>query len=464
MLVDAIAGKTPIISSEIAGEKTSMVLDMGSEVTILQEWWFNEYLMASVDCLEDASSWLPLEAANSIVFPYIGYFTADINVLGTIVKNKWILVQKDPVGLNHHRQTSGILGMNVLGAIPEIRELLRTIETHDRKPKREIEGRVVKIAGDTSVNIPAWSSCNVTVSGPRCSGNGMVEPLDEPLKGGLLLQAGLVGSINGCFGVTIGNPTPNEVWLRSRSPVGRIYTVDVIDRDPEHTVSFQELDDELRVSLEPRQMTVNTRWVSSKQSRDIPELPSDQSWMRDVSIGDIPPTERYRLTELLHSNQQVFAQNESDVGLTHTVKHGICTTEDSPVRAAYRRIPPPQFEEVKAHINDLIQQGIVRPSHSEYASPIVICKKKNGNIRMCVDYRRLNTKTRKDAFPLPRVDEMFDHLAGAKYFSTVDLKSAYNQVEIDESDQHKTAFTTPMCLSTRRCPMDFAIHLLPFRG
>ena len=153
----------------------------------------------------------------------------------------------------------------------------------------------------------------MSVSGPRCSGNGMVEPLDEPLKGGLLLQAGLVGSINGCFGVTIGNPTPNEVWLRSCSPVGRIYTVDVIDRDPEHTVSFQELDDGLRVSLEPRQVTVNTRWVSSKQSRDIPELPSDQSWMCDVSIGDIPPTERDRLTELL----QVFAQ-KSDVGLTHS--------------------------------------------------------------------------------------------------------------------------------------------------
>jgi hypothetical protein len=65
---------------------------------------------------------------------------------------------------------------------------------------------------------------------------------------------------------------------------------------------------------------------------------------------------------------------------------------------------------------------------------------------MCVDYRRLNTKTRKDAFPLPRVDEMFHHLAGVKYFSTVDLKSAYNQVEIDEADQHKTAIRTPMGL------------------
>ena len=72
--------------------------------------------------------------------------------------------------------------------------------------------------------------------------------IGETLNGGLLLQAGLVSSINGCFGVTIVNPTPNEVWLRSRSPVGRIYTVDVFDRDPEHTVAFQELVDGLRVS------------------------------------------------------------------------------------------------------------------------------------------------------------------------------------------------------------------------
>ena len=82
VLVDAIVGKTPIISCEIAWEKNNMVLDMGTEVTILQEWWFNEYLMASVDCLEDASLWLRLEAANSLVFPYIRYFKADINVLG----------------------------------------------------------------------------------------------------------------------------------------------------------------------------------------------------------------------------------------------------------------------------------------------------------------------------------------------------------------------------------------------
>lgn len=449
MLVDAIIGKTPVISCCISGEDTNMVLDMGSEVTILQEWWFNEHLMTSVNGLKDASAWLRLEAANALEFPYIGYFTADINVLGTVVKNKGILVQKDPPGFVPSRPTSGILGMNVLGDMPEIRELLHTIETHDTNPKQDIDGRVVKIAGDTSVKIPAWSSCNVTVSGPHCTGNGMVEPFDVPLKGGLLLQTCLVGSINGHFEVTILNPTSKDVWLRSHSPVGRIYTVDVVDRNQEHFVDFEELDDGLRVSLEPRQVTATTRQVRSEQCKyisDASPLDPEYNWMEEVHIGEIPPIDKDRLMELLHNHQQVFAQDENDVGLTDTVKHRIYTSDDSPVKAAYRRIPPPQFEEVKAHIKDLVHKGIIKPSQSEFASPIVICRKKNGKIRMCVDYRRLNTKTRKDAFPLPRVDEIFDHLSGAKYFSTVDLKSAYNQVEIDEVDQHKTAFTTPMGL------------------
>ena len=168
----------------------------------------------------------------------MGYFIADVNVLGTIVKDKGILVQKDPPGLTHQHPTSGILGRNILGDIPDIRDLLLTIKTHDANPKHDIEGRVVKLVGDRNVNIPAWSSVNILVSGPRCTCNAIVESIDGTLKAGLILQIGLVGSLEGRFEVTIINPTSDEVWLRSRSPVGRMDTVGVIDRNPEHIVEF----------------------------------------------------------------------------------------------------------------------------------------------------------------------------------------------------------------------------------
>ena len=107
---------------------------------------------------------------------------------------------------------------------------------------------------------------------------------------------------------------------------------------------------------------------------------------------------------------------------------------------------PRDFHEVKAHIQDLLTKGVVKPSHRPYAAPVVVVRKKNGSVRLCVDYRRLNSKTVKDAYPLPRIEESFNVLAGAKYFTTLDPASGYHQIAMDPKDQNKTAFTTPFGL------------------
>ncbi len=101
---------------------------------------------------------------------------------------------------------------------------------------------------------------------------------------------------------------------------------------------------------------------------------------------------------------------------------------------------------MKTHINQLLEGQIIRESCSPYASPIVLVKKKDGGLRMCVDYRQLNSKTRKDAFPLPHIEETLDALTGARWFSTLDLASGYNQVPVTEGDRPKTAFCTPFKL------------------
>lgn len=98
---------------------------------------------------------------------------------------------------------------------------------------------------------------------------------------------------------------------------------------------------------------------------------------------------------------------------------------------------------MKSHINQLLEAKIIRESCSPYASPIVLVRKKDGRLRLCVDYRLLNTKTRKDAFPLPRIEESLDALFGARWLSTIDLASGYNQVPVAEEDKPKTAFCTP---------------------
>ena len=135
-----------------------------------------------------------------------------------------------------------------------------------------------------------------------------------------------------------------------------------------------------------------------------------------------------------------------DLGYTEAVKHRIPVTSEVPIAQPYRRIPPSQFEDVRQHIQELADKGVIRPSSSPYASPIVIVRKKDGSIRLCVDYRKLNAITRRDAFPLPRIDETLDAIGGASFFSTLDLASGYHQVAMHEDDQEKTAFTTPFGL------------------
>jgi hypothetical protein len=102
----------------------------------------------------------------------------------------------------------------------------------------------------------------------------------------------------------------------------------------------------------------------------------------------------------------------------------------------------------------MLQEGVVTPSRSPWSSPIVLVNKRNGEVRFCVDYRRLNTITKKDVYPLPRIDDSLNALGCAKYFSTFDLASGYWQIPMTEADKEKTAFTSHYGL--------FQFEVMPF--
>ncbi|KAG7674262.1 hypothetical protein KSW81_006082 [Nannochloris sp. 'desiccata'] len=106
------------------------------------------------------------------------------------------------------------------------------------------------------------------------------------------------------------------------------------------------------------------------------------------------------------------------------------------------RISPREMEELQKQIREMIDAGIIQPSSSPYAAPVIFVPKQDGTLRMCVDYRALNKITIKDKFPLPKMDELLNCLEGARYFSKIDLKSAYYQVRVKEEDIPKTAFNT----------------------
>lgn len=109
-----------------------------------------------------------------------------------------------------------------------------------------------------------------------------------------------------------------------------------------------------------------------------------------------------------------------------------------------RPIRPQDLDAVRRHLQELSEAGIIRESESPFSSPIVVVRKKNGDIRLCIDYRKLNLQTIKDAYALPNLEETFSALTGSKWFSVLDLKSGYYQIEVEEADKPKTAFVCPL--------------------
>ena len=155
----------------------------------------------------------------------------------------------------------------------------------------------------------------------------------------------------------------------------------------------------------------------------------------------LSPFQQQQLNELFKEFQDIFSQGDDDLGNTPPLEHGI-ETHGSPLRQPYRRQNPAVRREEITQVQQMLSSNVIRPSNSPWASPVVMVRKKDGSLRFCVDFRQLNAATIKDAHPLPRIDDLLDALHGAKWFSTLDLKSGYWQVPISEQDKEKTAFRT----------------------
>lgn len=128
---------------------------------------------------------------------------------------------------------------------------------------------------------------------------------------------------------------------------------------------------------------------------------------------------------------------------TPLVRHHIDTGEAVPIKQRYYILSPVLTQELHRQVNELLEQEIIRPSKIPWSSPILLVKKKDNTFRVCVDFRKLNKVTKRDAYPLPFVNVILDMLRDAKYLSTIDLKSAYWQIELNEESKEKTAFVVP---------------------
>ena len=175
--------------------------------------------------------------------------------------------------------------------------------------------------------------------------------------------------------------------------------------------------------------------------------------MVESCASDLTEVEKERFLQLLLEYADIFAE-DGELGRTDKIKHNIDTGNAQPIRQPVRRLPVCHKGGLKSLLNEMEEKEVIRPSHSPWASPIVLVCKKDGSQRFCVDYQKLNAVTWKDAYPIPRIDDTLDTLSGSWWFSTLDMVSGYWQVEVGEQDREKTAFCTPYGL--------YEFNVMPF--
>jgi hypothetical protein len=172
----------------------------------------------------------------------------------------------------------------------------------------------------------------------------------------------------------------------------------------------------------------------------------DIAWIAEFRISVQKPKGREpnfprEIKALLKKHQKVFGDispgRPPDRGFEHAIELEEGT--GAVITTSYRH-PKAYKDEIERTIRELLAMGHIRPSSSPFASSVVLVKKKDGTLRMCIDYRALNKRTIKNRYPIPQIDELMDELKGAKYFSKIDLRSGYHQIRMREGDEYKTAF------------------------
>lgn len=435
ILPSGLVGPRCISEVFIGDTRCESILDTGSQVTTISET-FHARCLTSLP-IQPISHLLEVEGAGGQPVPYLGYvevlLTFPESVTGREEQlNALALIVPD---CQFNSRTPLLVGTNVLFQLYQ-----RGIECDGPTLWRRSDRFGALLQHVAHIHRDATKTCPVRLHGQKpvviSAGHktcvyGKVRvgktnphtffvlepPETSPLPGGIFLECAVMNincKAENKIPVTLRNTTAHDVTLPTNYVIGKISAVQ----------SVLPLTAPLSVSTDS-QSGIGTL------AFNLDDSPLSAEW-------------KQRITDKLNSVSDVFSADDLSLGHTAAVKHHIRLQDHTPFKERSRPIHPSDREAVKQHLRELLDAGIIRESESPYASPVVLVRKKNGKIRLCIDYRKLNARTIKDAYALPNIEEAFSALSGAKWFSVMDLKSGYYQVEMAEEDKHKTAFTCPL--------------------
>ena len=475
--------ESPKAVVSLAGVSVECILDTGAETSLISLSFFHDHLAEKLSTVNPVKSCVQIVGANGLDIPIVGYVEIPLAIQNYSFDAHFFIVDDSSEGkifLNRKRSPV-LLGCNVLYHLkehvdefdgPDTEAWNVTMQWLDlTKPLNTTEKKETKPSMHVTVNGRIGRKPVVIHSRQVQTVVCQLRTPPNALKDKLVIVEGNHDMGEMCLiydtcetsnGKTVTAVVAN---LGSQPLVIPPYTklVEVTEVTNSNEVVVEQNDEHISVSV--CNVLVESVGDISNEYKSMPrsdcqtqeKSPNEVFTFSDGSQYCMPPglnlelcelstSEKERVVRLIQKHDAVFSKGDFDVGFCTEVPHKISTTDEQPVNQPYRRIPPHYVQEVKDTLQQLLDQGIIESSNSPYASPVVLVKKKDGSLRICVDYRQLNKKTLKDAFPLPRIEESLDALNGAVYFSSLDLAHGYHQVVMDADSRRKTAFRVPFGL------------------
>lgn len=436
---EGLIGPPSMIQLKVNGHPCDALFDSGSQVTIIFESWYQQHLCdVPVHPVSGLALWGLSESKAS--YPYRGYVVVDLEYPEEVTgASKMVtvlaLICPSP---RTAEQTPVIVGTNT----SHVRSLVKQCKekgvdiTQTLGIQASCDDDIAPSAGvspthdtDDEVGVVSWQGpgpltllpgedlqmvCKVDLKQPVGKEILMVDTSPSaPLPASVLLQPMVVPghavNVNN-FRILVQNQSLKETTIPVGTVMGHMYLTDSVTVVPPEKTQAPDFDTDL------------------------------------INFGDSPVSEEWkdRLRQKLSQRSKVFSLTEWDVGLARDVEHTIRLSDSRPFRQRSRRLTPADIDDVRKHLQELLCAGIIKESRSPYASPIVIVRKKNGTIRMCIDYRLLNSRTVPDQYTTPCIDDALDSLSGSRWFSVLDLRSGYYQIAMAEEDKEKTAFICPL--------------------
>lgn len=433
-----LVGTRCTASIKIEGREVNCLLDTGSQVTTIPKSYYEKHLYKHpIKSLENI---LEVEGANGQSVPYLGYVEvnlkfpkmflgveADVPTLALIVPDltnmPQILIGTNSLDVLYVNCTQGN-NITPKSSCYGFQAVIKVLERRKRQASLVTVG-YVKLKGHQQEVVPA--GCTVVLDGlvqvnspPAGKWVSLEPPTTTPLPAGLLVASSL-HSLPAMkrfaqLPVVVRNDTQSDLFISPKSVIAEVHAVQQVMERPSSKDNFED----------------------QKIKENALNIPID--------FGDSPlsPEWKKRITSLLNSMTDVFALHDLDYGHTDKVKHHIKLSDETPFKHRPRPIHPQDVDAVRRHLQELLEAGIIRESESPFSSPIVVVRKKDNSVRLCIDFRKLNSQTIKDAYALPNLEETFSVLTGSRWFSVLDLKSGYYQIEMEEADKQKTAFVCPL--------------------